>query len=464
MWKVEAMTKKSTQNQSSWKEDSPQVKSGYAMFWGCQIPARLPFLEKGMRALLEKLRISFHELPDFTCCPEHSFIANLDPSLWLLTAARNLALVEAEGLDLLTPCSGCYATFREAIHEMKTDRQAREKIQAWLEEMDLQWNDRIQVLHLATLAHDILGLDRIKNSAKHRLEGLRIAVHYGCNLLRTQHSDPFDHPSRPRKLDSIVEALGGISIEYETKGECCGESLGRTADTTEAKAMARTKLAAVRSAQADAILVACPACFMQFDTQQALMSREGENYQIPVLYLSELLGLCLALSAEDLGLAYHRTPVGSFLEKWESKGAKVFERQELFDEEALKRCLNCSACLNDCPIALTQEDYRPNLLIEKLLEGDLDSCLEEEKLWLCLECHHCSELCPQGYSWERTLHLLKQLAMKEGKVPAALREGADRFLKSGRLVEPSLASRKRLGLPDIETAPSRVMKELKEKP
>ena len=107
------------------KETIPQNRSGYAMFWGCQIPARLPFLEKGTRAVLHQLKVSTHDLPDFTCCPERSFIANLDPSLWLTTAARNLSLVEAQGLDLLTPCSGCYATFREAIHQLRTNRQAR---------------------------------------------------------------------------------------------------------------------------------------------------------------------------------------------------------------------------------------------------------------------------------------------------------------------------------------------------
>ncbi|MDH7500660.1 MAG: heterodisulfide reductase-related iron-sulfur binding cluster, partial [candidate division NC10 bacterium] len=391
------MVQKSRRDPSAAAESSSPTRSGYLLFWGCQIPARLPFLEKGIRALLRELAISTYDLPDFTCCPERSFIANLDPSLWLLTAARNLALVEAEGLDLLTPCSGCYATFREAIHTMRVDRQAREKIQASLRGMGLHWNDRIQVLHLASLIHDTLGLDRIQGSLKHKLGGLRIAVHYGCNLLRSQQPHPFDHPSRPRKLDSLVEALGGISVQYETKGECCGESLGRTAGIGEARVMARRKLAAIRASEGDGILVACPACFMQFDTQQALMMREGENYQIPILFLSELIGLCLGLSPEELGLASHRTPVAPLLEKWESKEGKVLPPQALFDREALKRCLTCSACLNDCPIALTQEEYRPNLLIEKLLEGDLDSCLEDDKLWLCLECHHCSQLCPQNY-------------------------------------------------------------------
>ena len=447
------------------KETIPQNRSGYAMFWGCQIPARLPFLEKGTRAVLHQLKVSTHDLPDFTCCPERSFIANLDPSLWLTTAARNLSLVEAQGLDLLTPCSGCYATFREAIHQLRTDRQAREQVQSALKGMGLEWKDRTHVLHIATLIYDILGLERIKGSLIHRLDGIRIAVHYGCNLLRTQQSHPFDHPSRPRKLDSLVEALGGISIEYETQGECCGESLGRTSGTGDAKAMARRKLSAIRAAQADAILVVCPACFMQFDTQQALMSREGESYRIPVFFLTELLGLCMGLSPEALGLTStsHRTPVGSFFEKWEGKRERGPIEAPLFDQDALKRCLDCGACINDCPIALTEEDYRPDLLIEKLLEGDLEYCLKHEKLWSCLECHHCSQLCPQGYSWEKTLHLLKQLAMKEGQVPSAIREGAERFLKTGRLAEVSPTSRKRLGLPEVESASPGLIQEIKEK-
>jgi len=457
------MSEFSTKQQGFAKQTAPLRRAGYAMFWGCQIPARLAFLEKGIRAVLHELGVTIHDLPGFTCCPERSFVANLDPSLWLLTAARNLALVQAQGMDLLTPCSGCYATFREAIHQMKTDREASDRVRASLEEVGLHWKGGIRVLHLANLIHDVLGFDRIKGLAKHKLEGLRIAVHYGCNLLRSQQSHPFDHPSRPRKLDNLVEALGGISLEYETKGECCGESLGRTHGVDEAKAMARRKVSAFRANQADAVLAVCPACFMQFDTQQALMAREGEEYQIPVLYLSELLGLSLGVAPEILGLAAHRTPVAPFLERWEAKTGKGLERQDLFDKEALKRCLSCSACLNDCPIALSREDYRPGQLIERLLAGDLSSCLRDEKLWQCLECHRCTQLCPQGYSWEKTLHILKQLAMREGQAPPALQEGVDRFLKTGRLTEPSSSARKRLGLPEIESAPSGLIHDLKEK-
>ena len=457
------MIKTHEKGPSSSNESRTYPKSGYALFWGCQIPARLPFLEKGTRALLQRLGVATHELSGFSCCPERSFIANLDPSLWLLTAARNLALVEREGLDLLTPCPGCYATFREAVHQVKTDREASDRVRASLQKMGLHWKGAIRVLHLANLIHDVLGLDRIKSLAKHELEGLRIAVHYGCNLLRSQQSHPFDHPSRPRKLDNLVEALGGISLEYETKLECCGESLGRTQGADGAKAMARRKLATMSAGQADAILVACPACFMQFDTQQALMSREGENFQIPVLFLTELVGLCLGLSPEALGLAFHRTPVTSFLEKWERKREETSAEKGLFDQDALRRCLNCGACLNDCPIALSEEDYRPSELIERLLAGDLSFCLRHEKLWHCLECHRCTQLCPQGYSWEKTLHILKQLAMREGQAPPALREGVDRFLKTGRLTEPSSSARKRLGLPEIESIPSGLIHDLKEK-
>jgi heterodisulfide reductase subunit B len=451
------------QDSSSNRKFTAITGAGYALFWGCQIPARLPFLEKGIRALLSRLAISACDVPGSTCCPERSFIANLDPSLWLLTAVRNLALVEAQGLDLLTPCSGCYATFREAVHTMRIDRQAREKIQASLETMGLYWSDRILVLHLASLIHDTLGLDRLKASLKRNLEGLRIAVHYGCNLLDFQGSRTFHYPSRSGELEQLVEALGGISVDYHTKGECCGESLGRTAGTGEARAMARRKVAAVRLGGANAILVACPACFLQLDAQQALMTREGEDQRIPVLYLSELVGLSLGLSPEQLGLSFHRTPVAPLLQEWRAREEEVSSFPDLLDRMALERCLSCSACLNDCPIALTREEYRPNSIIQKLLEGDMEGCLRERTIWFCLECHRCSQLCPQNYSWEKVLGLLKRAAMEEGMAPLALREGVDRFLQKGRLVDPSPSSRARLGLPDVENLSPQVIREIEER-
>src|SRR3990170_4640618 len=93
----------------------------YAMFWGCQIPARLPFIEKSTRLVLDRLEVPYQDVEGFTCCPERELIRTASEELWYVAGTRNLALAEEQGLDILTPCNGCYSTQKDIIHQLKKD-------------------------------------------------------------------------------------------------------------------------------------------------------------------------------------------------------------------------------------------------------------------------------------------------------------------------------------------------------
>lgn len=118
------------------------------------------------------------------------------------------------------------------------------------------------------------------------------------------------------------------------------------------------------------------------------------------------------------------------------------------DLEVLKRCAECRGCENDCPAFLTLEGYNPYLIVKAILEGRGEEYLDSEMIWQCLECHTCLEVCPQNYSWEKIMTALKKEAIKRGKIPKTVTKGKEAFLKTGRLGDPRIPPREKMGLPE----------------
>jgi CoB--CoM heterodisulfide reductase subunit B len=417
----------------------------YAVFWGCQIPARLPFLEKSTRLVLERLGIEAVDLPGFTCCPERSLVGSYSEQTWLMTAARNLAVAEQSGLPLLTPCNGCYSTLKTALGDIMNSAALREQVTSRLRAVGLDFRGGAVVKHLVEVLYDDVTPDRIRELVTRPLRGLRIGVHYGCHLIRPSSRIYFDDPLHPGKYDLLVEALGATSAQYETKMLCCGSSLDRVGSPDEATMMLRRKLMELND-RVDALTVVCPACFIQFDQRQYILQRQGERLDLPVLTYPELLGLAMGIPGEELGLQGHRIGLERFFRAWQERTGTPGALEDLIDMNDLRRCYNCGACVDDCPAARVSGKFQPRDLIGGLLDGDLDTVLQNQAFWQCLECHTCSELCPQRFGMEKVFTALKHLALERGVAPAALQGGIKGFLQTGRLGAVDERGRKKLGL------------------
>lgn len=434
------------------------------IFWGCQIPARFPFIEKSVRLLWKALDLPLGEAEGFTCCPEKALVKNLDPWVWVLTAGRNLALAEQVGMDtLIVPCNGCYSTLKSVRSRLKTDPALFRRINSSLKEVGLELHGSLRVLHLAEYLHDQLGTARLRQEVRRPLKGMRVGVHYGCHMLRPSHALQFDDPLLPRKFDALVEALGAKSVEYPRKMTCCGGEYSSVGRPEEALAMAREKLLELKRLSLDALVVMCPACFMQFDGKQFLMQRQGEDLNIPVFFYPELVGLAYGLQPEEMGLGLHRVNVEPFLKKWGIREEILRGVREDFDPDALERCLNCRACADDCPNALSSEGFQPHQLLEEVLAGRAEEVLARGDFWGCLECHTCSELCPQQFGMETVFTKLKSMAMEKGQTPSTVQQAVEIFEKTGRLGEPQKAQRKKLGLSDPPAGGVKQWKELVKK-
>lgn len=421
----------------------------YIFFWGCTIPGRFPFLEKSLRTVLSELGVRYREIDGFTCCPEQFLIETMSEETWYLTAARNLALAEREGCDLLVACNGCYSTFRSAISAFHSSSELREKVSGKLAEIGLDYGFRNNVKHVIELLHDDIGPEVLQRKITRRLNGIRLGVHYGCQLLRPTPTARIDDPERLLKLDRLVECLGAVNLEYNTRLNCCGESLGRSGRPEESLDTARLKLMELDQLGADALVVVCPACFLQFDTQQKKLQKLGQELSLPVFYYTELLALALGVDPGEIGLDMHRAEVEGFFERWEELSAMRSRVPDVFDYDAIQTCVKCESCMNDCPVTQVDEAFHPHESLVRVLYGQIDELLEGQDIWKCMECGTCVDLCPNSFGMMKVFKQAKRMAIERGAAPPETLQGIEMFEKTGILGTTRERARTRLGLGEV---------------
>lgn len=408
------------------------------------ISYRLPFIEVSMRKVLNFFGIKFNENLNFSCCPEPNGIKNSNELIYSVTAARNLAIAEKENQNILTPCNGCFETLKGVRSEVKSDLHFRDKVNSYLEKIDLELSGKNDVFHLVEFFHN-LGKDTIKDNIKYPLTSLRVAVHYGCHFLRPSEKIQMDDPMEPHFFDDLIEDLGAKSIDYDRKMDCCGGSLARADDADSGMEQIHTKLEAMKGARIDCIVVGCPQCFIQFDHLQQDLKKLDYEYDIPVLYYSELLCIALGIDIREMIKKYHRTQVESVFEKVDLIHQKNEQIKKYFDIEFLKECYSCGACNNDCPVSKIT-DFDPNKIVGKILDGRLKDVIKDSTIWSCLDCYVCYELCPMRVGLVNVFTTLRNLAKENGYITKGFKGEFESFKKTGTVAMFSHSARKRVGL------------------
>lgn len=285
-----------------------------AVYWGCVIPTIQYGYEMSVRAVMHRLGVELVDLDNFSCCGTPVQSVNMPAALYL--AARNLAIAEKTGLsDLLLPCNGCYLSLSEAKHFLSHDDKLREETNTLLKEENLHYEGSIKIWHTVNLLHDLVKEKKMREAVRHPLSGLKLAVHYGCHILRPSTLPMVDDPEDPKKMDELVEWLGARSVAYPEKLDCCGAML-LLSHPDAAFTFTGLKLKAVQDWGADALVVVCPSCQMMFDMRQkSAAATTGAKLNLPVLYYTQLLGIAMGIEAEKLGLHLNRSPVDELLRK-----------------------------------------------------------------------------------------------------------------------------------------------------
>ena len=273
----------------------------FALFHGCNIPARLTQYADATAAVCARLGIELVEVPAFNCCGYPA--RNTDKRAYVLSAARNLALAEKAGLDMLVMCKCCYGSLKKAEHLLKNDQDVKADINRILEKENLVYKNSIQVKHLLSVLYHDVGIKHLKESISKTYSGLPVAVSYGCHALRPSAVTGFDDPVSPKIFDELVEATGAVSVEWTRKLDCCGAPLTGINDRL-AMDMARKKIESARDAGAQFICTACPYTQLQFDgVQMRLASQSHDAEPLAAILYPQLLGLCMAIDQPTLGIS-----------------------------------------------------------------------------------------------------------------------------------------------------------------
>ena len=285
----------------------------YALFLGCNIPARVVQYETAARAVMKKLGVQLKDSRDFKCCGYP--VRNLDRKAFLLSASENLAIAEKMGLNIVALCKCCFGSLKEAEHFLKEEGELQEEIKHALSQKKLRYEGKFEVKHfLSVLYHDV-GLEEIKNSISQSYKGLKIATHYGCHALRPSKVTQFDDPVAPSLFDKLVEVTGAQSIDYKNKLECCGAPVMGVNDDLSMDITAK-KLTSGKKAGADYLCAACPYCQLQFDQVQEMMISQNGGKALASIVYPQLLGLCLGIDEGTLGIHMNQidiTEITSFI-------------------------------------------------------------------------------------------------------------------------------------------------------
>ncbi len=289
----------------------------YALFLGCAIPIKYPGFEAATRLVCKRLGIDLVDLP-FACCPPASSLKMVHHPSWLALAARNLCLAEDAGLDIITLCSGCVNTLKEANILLKQSETKRRKVNRILGQFGHHFKGAIEVTHILDVLYQDTFVERIIRNTQREIP-LRVGCHYGCHYFRPpKYMYPEElSPTEsyvPVKMDHLLSIIGVEPMEYSRKFLCCGYPLGANTDQEAGYALTRQKLSLLNERNIQALSVICPSCFEQFDMGQIVLDRKyKEKQRMPVFFLTQLIGLALGMSYKEMGLDVHRVKAKKLL-------------------------------------------------------------------------------------------------------------------------------------------------------
>ncbi len=287
-----------------------------AYYKGCLASLSAKELDTATQALAPKVGLELIELESVTCCGAGD-IHEAEPDYYLHINARILAYAAAEGVDtLMTVCNVCTLNLRQANWQLQIDAELRARVNENLVAVGVPPYERnVEVRHFLWEIAEGEGYELLQKAAHKGLKGLKVAPFYGCQILRPSKILGFEDPDRPWSLERIITACGGEPVDYPAKIKCCGFPIIQAREDT-ALAELIQPIEQAKEAGADAIVTPCPLCHLSLDAWQSKLKKQtGKDFQMPILHLSQLIGVAAGLTDSELKFKRHVVSVGPIVEK-----------------------------------------------------------------------------------------------------------------------------------------------------
>jgi heterodisulfide reductase subunit B len=277
------------------------MRIGY--YPGCSLDGLSRDFGESTVALAKALEIELVEVPDWNCCGSSSAHV-MSHLLAVSLPASVLAKAAAAGLDeVLAPCAACYNRLVSARNELESGDALRGKVEGIIEAKLEKMPRILNILEL---------LDRVKDRIAPRIKepfAHTVACYYGCLLVRPPRVVKFDRAEDPTSMDALVKACGGKTVEWNSKTECCGAGMSMPR-TSLVGTLGGRIVAEAAAKKAEAIVVACPMCHSNLDLRRGAIDHAlGTHHALPVLFITQVVGMALGVPAKQLGLSRHFVPV-----------------------------------------------------------------------------------------------------------------------------------------------------------
>jgi heterodisulfide reductase subunit B len=263
---------------------------------GCSLEGTAQDYSDSIHGVCGSMGIELQELPDWNCCGATA-AHSIDHRASVDLPGRNLELAaEVGNPDMLVPCPLCFNRLKSAVHEIEKGSEAfRTRLGPLTPKI---WD-------LANFFATDRMLEKIAASVKKPLSGLKVVSYYGCMASRPPKVTGEPDYENPLSIDRVVKTLGATPLDWAYKTECCGASLMVSRPEMGARMVAKILDMAKRLGAA-AIVVSCQMCQLNLDMHQKRIEAEtGKVFRLPVVYVTELIGIAAGLPGASDTLSRH---------------------------------------------------------------------------------------------------------------------------------------------------------------
>lgn len=292
----------------------------YMLFRSCAVSNKCPGIEAATRYVFAAMGIILEESEDHACCGGSAIIFTSigQVNSTVLMTARNLAISEEKNLNTLTMCNGCYKNLNEIGGYIRSNPEVKNLVNGKLSNIGREYQGKYKVYHVMEVLYSQRNM--LKEKVKHSLKGLRFAVHYGCHYSFGAKKYAIDDPFYTSAIEKTIEGLGGEIAHYPEEKTCCGSGILNNTYIDKEFSMPAVlkKLETLNMTNADAVIVMCPYCMMNLDRMQFQIKMSmGKNYMVPVLHITQLVGLTMGASFREIGFETNLTSMEVLMKKWE---------------------------------------------------------------------------------------------------------------------------------------------------